>query len=179
MMADELDKTLRQWAAAQIGRHGAYVAPEDRDTGPGSHPISRAREFAPMTRSRAAARIAGRDGSDRRRTMAAVVAIKGLHLIPMAFCDPVRCVETRHSGPMQSVDQGIPTELKRVDRAVMDLYRIDTFKGLCVRLEYTGFGYQSDRAIEVGKALGAPVTLRQYRDGLRAGRQWLMGRLAA
>lgn len=180
MTGDELDALLQRWGRAETGRHEFPQYREERETtGPGSHPISRAREFAPMTRTRASAKLAGRDGGDRRRTMAAAVGIRGLHLIPMAYCDHIRCTETHSGGGGASVDQGVPPELRHVARAMMDLYRIDTFKGLVARHEYTGSGYQSDKADRVSLALGAPVTLRQYRDGLRAARLWMLGRLAA
>ncbi len=170
---DELDVLLRAWGDAQIGRHKA--ANDDRDTrDPGSHPISKAREFAPMTREKFARQVAGRDGRDRRRLMASGAGVKKMRIVPAWACDPVRGKETRHMGPVASVDKGLPAELRIVDRAVMDLYRANTLRGLCLRIEYTGFGRQTDKAETVARAMRIKeLPLRRYRDELGKAKDWL------
>jgi hypothetical protein len=181
MPRDLLDDQLREWGNAQLGRHAANDDRERRqELDPGSHPISKARQFAPMTRERFANQVAGRDGRDRRRAMAAGSGVRGMHIVPTWAVDAIRCTETRHAGPRQaSVDNGIPAHLRWIDQAAMDLYRQNTLRGLCLRMEYTGFGYQSDKALQVAQAIGAPLTVRQYREELKLAREWLKGRIAA
>lgn len=170
---DELDDLLRRWGDAQIGRHDA--ANDDRVCrDPGSHPISKAREFAPMTREKFANQIVGRDGRERRTLMAAKSGVRGMRIVPQWACDPVSGKETRHMGPVASVDRGLPAELRIVDRALMDLYRANTLRGLVMRIEYTGFGRHTDKAEQVAKAMRIPeLSVRKYRDELRMGREWL------
>ena len=173
---DALDEKLRAWGTAQAGR---YVH-KDKHDGPGSHPISRAREFAPMSRQKFMKKVLGRDGSSRRRLMAQQVGMKRLRMVPAYAVDPVPCKETRHMGPSQSaIDTGIPPDLRLVDRAAMELYRSNTLRGLCLRMEYCGHGPQVQKAEQVARALGQPVGLRTYRDELRLAREWLRGRIAA
>lgn len=170
---DELERLLRSWGDAQIGRHDA--ANEDRrEHDPGSHPISKARQFAPMTREKFQNQLVGRDGGDRRRLMARASGVRGMKIIPMWACDPVSGKETRHMGPVASVDRGLPPELRLIDRALMDLYRANTMRGLVLRIEYTGFGRHVEKAGEVARAMRIPeLPVRKYRDELRMGREWL------
>lgn len=177
-MRDALDEQLREWGHAQLGRHGDLERRSEHD--PGSHPISKARQFAPMTRVKFANQVAGRDGGDRRRALAAGAAVQGMGIVPTWAVDAIRCTESRHVGPRQSVvDSGIPSHLRDIDTAAMQLYRQNTLRGLCLRMEYTARGHQSDKAEQVAQAIGAPLTVRQYREELRMAREWLRGRVAA
>lgn len=173
-MRSKLEEDLRLWGDATTGRHDPRPRRED---GPGSHPISRAREFAPGTRARAALRLAGRDGDARRRLMAKGSGVKGMHKIPVWAADAIRCTETRTSGPAAFVDAGIPPELKAIDQAMIELYRENPLLGVILRLEYTGVGNQEKRAEEVARVIGKDLTLRQYRVELGRARQWMQGRL--
>lgn len=183
---DALDEKLRAWGTAQAGRYVHH----DKHDGPGSHPISRAREFAPMSRQKFMKKVLGRDGTSRRRLMAdryndmtpadQVRGVRRLRLVPAHVVDPVPCKESRHMGSGQSaIDAGIPPDLRLVDRAAMELYRSNTLRGLCLRMEYCGQGPQAQKAEQVARALGQPVGLRTYRDELRLAREWLRGRIAA
>lgn len=177
MARDPLEEQLRAWGHAQVGRHAAN---DDADTGPGSHPIARAREFAPMTRDKFARQVAGRDGRDRRRMMAGKSGVKGMRIVPMWACDPVAGKESKLvAAPDAQIDRGIPPEVKWIDRAAIELYRQNTLRGLVLRMEYCGFGFQSDKAAAVSSAIGSTITLRQYREELRLAREWMRGRIAA
>lgn len=179
MQPDDLDHLLRAWGAAQNGRI-TYTANDDRDA-PDVHPIARAIPFAPKTRQRAALKLMGRDGGDRRKLMAirAGGTKVGLRQLPTWAADPIRCKESRLSGPVAAIDAGIPQNLQRVHIAAMELYRTNQRRGLCLRLEYTRAGVQSERADAVAEATGEPLTLRTYRDELRLAREWMRARLAA
>jgi len=131
-------------------------------------------------------RLAGRDGRARRKLMANAIneglpkGVTRISVAPQWSCDPVRCTPTRTSGPVTAVvDVGVPKHLQWVEDAMMQLYRQNTRRGLVLRIEYTGFGFQSDKAIQVGAALGETMTVRQYRMELDKAREWLRGRIAA
>ena len=127
-----------------------------------------------MTREKFQNQLVGRDGGDRRRMMARAAGVAGMRIVPQWSCDPVSGKETRHMGPVASVDRGLPPDLRIIDRALMDLYRANTMRGLCLRIEYTGFGRHPDKAMEVARAMRIPeLSVRKYRDELRMGREWL------
>lgn len=166
-MRSKLDEELKLWGYATVGRYDNRPRRED---GPGSHPISRARQFAPGTRARAALKLAGRDGHDRRKLMAQ--GIPSMGKIPMWAADAIRCAETRTHRSGKDEEQA-----SELDRALMDLYRVDQLQGLAVRLQYTTQGSALDRAKKASIALGREITKAQFRDALQRGKAWLSDRL--
>lgn len=175
MPHDELVQQLRAWGEATLGRHAAN---EDGPPSATAHPIARAREAAPGKKQTEFVPV-GRDGEERRRFMAKRAGVKKLHILPTWAVDPIRCVETSPGGPGAAVDQGIPENLRWIDRAMMDLYRQNQVRGVCLRMEYCGFGFQSDKAAAAARALGCELTVRQYREELKLAREWLRGKIAA
>src|SRR3546814_20405009 len=118
MVRDALEELLRAWGLAQIGRYAA----NDEERAPDKHPISRARQFAPGTRKRAALKLVGRDGHGRRKLMAQKSGVKGLRIAPMWSCDPVAGKQSRiYAAPEAQVDFGLPPEVKLIDPAAIEL----------------------------------------------------------
>lgn len=177
---DQLEELLRQWGAAQNGRIAWAAGNDDREA-PDVHPIARSIPFAPKTRHRAALKLAGRDGGSRLKLMAirAGGTKVGLRKLPTWAADPIRCKETRLSGPVAAIDAGIPPQLLRVHQAMLDLYRRDPKRGLCLRLEYTLPGPHIEKAERVSEAIGEPVNVRAYRVELKMAREWMAAKLAA
>lgn len=174
MTDDELDLLLREWGALS-----KYEA-EKREGASDFHVLQRARDFAPGTRERAAARIAGRDGRARRTMMAASLSACGVRIVRQDFVDPVRGRDdSRTITPRERVADSIPPHLRAVNAAALELYRIDTVRGLVLRQEYCGYGPQSMKAERVSLALGdgRPMGLRVYRESLERARGWMLGRL--
>ena len=178
MNHEEREALLYAWGAAETGR---YSAANDQDRGsatdPGDHPISRAREFAPGTRKRAALRLAGRDGQARRRLMGKGVGMEGLHTVPKWAADPIRCTETRSAGPRASYDAGIPPHLQPIAAAARELYRENELRGLVLRIQYCWFGTQAEKAERVEQSIKEPVSVDRYKRELRAAREWIDLRL--
>ena len=177
----ELDILLREWGALS-----KYLA-ERTDEPTDFHALSRARQFAPGTRARAAIQLAGRDGRSRRTLMAVAVNADlgdgrtcGLRIVPQAYVDPVRCSESRRAGGVSGAARDTtPPHLKPVEMAALALYRMDTLRGLVLRQEYCGYGCQAEKADKVTVAMGAPVGLRVYRESLAHAKGWMHAKLAA
>lgn len=175
MNMQELDNLLREW-----GGLSKYV--EERGEKPTDfHALARALDYAPGTRARAAIRLAGRDGRDRRKLMARELVACGVRLVPQDYVDPVRGKENRGGGGGNGgrARDTTPPHLKPVQEAALALYRIDTLRGLVLRQEYCGYGCQSEKADKVGLAIGSPVGLRVYRESLAHAKGWMHARLAA
>jgi len=168
---EDVEKLLSEWGALS-----KYTAQRKEGT-TDAHILERGRAFAPGTRQRAAARLVGRDGFDRRRIMAAGLASCGINIVGTNFVDPIPCNESRHVGPHQSVADSVPPHLRRINAIASDLYRADTLCGLCLRQEYCGYGTQADKAARVGVALGMAIGVRIYREALARAKGWVMGRL--
>lgn len=175
---EHIEELLRQWGAAQNGRVSWSERGEDREA-PDVHPIARSIPFAPKTRHRAALRLAGRDGESRLRLMASRAGVQGMRKVPTWAADPIRCKETRLSGPIAAVDGGIPPNLMRVHQAMLDLYRRDPKRGLCLRLQYTMKLPHAELAERVSQAIGEPVNVRAYREELKMAREWVAMKLVA
>ena len=111
--------------------------------------------------------------------MARDLALCGVRIVPMAYVDPVRAQDSRSHGPRERVVDSVPTHLRAVNAAALELYRIDTVRGLVLRQEYCGYGSQSMKAERVSLSLDdkRPMGLRVYREALERARGWMMGRL--
>lgn len=173
----QLDDLLREW-----GEESKYQRARLEDGGGVSdfHVLQRAREFAPGTRKKAAIKLIGRDGSDRRRFMARELGACGVRLVPMAFVDPAfggACGNNGGGGVSDGPRNNLPAHLRPVEAASLELYRLDTLRGLVLRQEYCGYGRQDEKAIRVGEVLGAPVGLRVYRESLAMAKGWMLARL--
>ncbi len=186
-----LVQQLRLWGVAQANRYALTRA--DRST----HALEKARDMAPGTRENALRDLVGRDGTDRRKMMAARTGVMGLSILPTWAVDPIR--STNDAGHPQDneeipVDMGIPDELRWIDRALSSLARQYLLRAIIVRTEYTVSASQRIKAKmacdlfveEMARRMGISpppqgdsgrdaLTPRQYRHELAAALTWLDG----
>lgn len=173
---DPLTEELRRWGHAQVNRFALSRA--DRSV----HMLDKVRDHAPLTRERALQDLVGRDGTDRRRLLAAGVGVKGLRMVPMWAADPIRAsndASPPHDLPEVAVDVGIPDELRWIDRALASMERQYPVRALIVRTEFTVSASQAVKARMVAERYGGLLTLRQYRYELAKATDWLRGSVAA
>jgi hypothetical protein len=178
----ELELLLVEW-----GMLSKYLQNKPEGATTDFHALQRAREYAPGTRARAAMRLVGRDGFDRRTMMAAAANAGlgegrtcGIHIVPASFVDPVPCSESRRAGGVSGrARDATPPHLRPVEQAAKELYRLDTLRGLVLRQEYCGYGPQTEKAERVSVAIGSRIGLRVYRESLAHAKGWMQGRLAA
>lgn len=173
---DPLTEELRRWGHAQVNRFALSRA--DRSV----HVLDKVRDHAPLTRERALQDLVARDGSDRRRLMAAGSGVKGMRIVPMWAADPIRAsndADHPHDNPEIAVDLGVPDELRWVDRALASMERQHPLRALIVRTEFTVSASQAVKARMVAEQYGGSLTLRQYRYELGRGLDSVRGNIAA
>lgn len=173
---DPLTEELRRWGHAQVNRFALSRA--DRS----AHVLERARDMAPKTPERAMRDLVARDGTDRRRLMAAGSGVKGLRIVPLWAADPIRAAndaDRPHDNPEIAVDVGVPDELRWIDRALASMERQHPLRALIVRTEFTVPASQAVKARMVAEQYGGSLTLRQYRYELAKALDWTRGRAAA
>lgn len=176
MTADELELLLLEWGALAKYEEAKEEGAND------FHVLSRARDFAPGTREKAAARLVGRDGAERRRYHARKINEEPggklkMGILPMWAVDPVAGKTSRKATPRERIGESIPARLKAVHAAAVELYRVDTNAGLVLRQEYCAYGSQSAKAERVAVAIGSPFGVRVYRETLARAMGWMHGRL--
>ncbi|WP_329763950.1 hypothetical protein [Stenotrophomonas geniculata] len=173
---DPLTEELRRWGHAQVNRFALSRA--DRSV----HVLDRMRDHAPVTRERAVQDLVGRDGTDRRRLLAAGAGVKGLRMVPTWAADPIRAsndASLPHDLPEVAIDIGIPGELRWIDRALASMERQYPMRALIVRTEFTVSASQAVKARMVVEKYGGSLTVRQYRYELGKAIDWFRGRAAA
>lgn len=158
---DELEAMLRLW-----GRYyGERPPPEWDELEPAdataSHPIARAMEFA---------------GGDNSPASRSARAMSKLRKTPTWGFDPVVCTETRTR--RIATPEDMPPVVQRVQRAALDLYRLDTLGGTVLRFEYCKRGPQVEKAALLA-TVGFPVGVRVYRENLAFAKGWIGARLFA
>jgi hypothetical protein len=177
MTTDDLEALLRAWGQ-EYGTAPPAVSQCERRVS-ASHPIAASMEFAPGKRATIKQRTTmDRGGHSRRRLMARASGVKGMRIVPAEFVDPIPCRETRSVGGGVT-NRPVPLELQRVERAALELMRIDRLRGLCLRLNYCTLGSHEEKAAAVSGVVNEPVKLRRFRDELDRARIWMHGRLAA
>lgn len=165
----DLVSQLEAWGQA----HNMRFVYRERVTA-ADHPITRAREFAPMTKKKAEKKLVGRDGGDRRRAMAAAAGVSGMHIVPMWACDPIPSKGSGGGGGVDcAVDVGVPEHLRWIDRALSQLSRINLIRAMCLREEYCGTGTQRDKAARVAETYGGELSVWMYRKELDRARDFL------
>jgi hypothetical protein len=167
----EFEDLLRRW-----GRVYGEQAPaewEEEGTaslmavgGAAAHPIAMAMEYA--------------RGKDDRMV---AVAYARPRAAVRAWRDPMPCTESRHySGALYfsgSEQSRVAPDVSQVERAVMDLFRIDTLRGLIMRGQYCRRGPARDQVEWInGLDRGIAVNLRTFRDELAHARTWVHARIA-
>ncbi|OBU73888.1 hypothetical protein A9K61_04265 [Stenotrophomonas maltophilia] len=173
---DPLTEELRRWGHAQVNRFALSRA--DRSV----HVLDKVRDHAPMTRERAIQDLVGRDGTDRRRLLAAGVGVKGLRMVPLWAADPIRAsndADHPHDNPEIAVDVGVPDELRWIDRALASMERQYPMRALILRTEFTVSASQAVKARMVAGKYDGNLTLRQYRYELGRGIDSMRGAMAA
>ena len=173
---DPLTEELCRWGHAQVNRFALSRA--DRS----AHVLERARDMAPMTRVRALQDLVARDGTDRRRLMAAGSGVKGMRIVPLWAADPIRAAndaDRPHDNPEIAVDIGVPDELRWIDRALASMERQHPVRALIVRTEFTVSASQAVKARMVAEKYGGTLSVWQYRRELQRGVDFMGGRIAA
>lgn len=165
-MTDAIKLELQRWGEFSAQR---YVRPKASEDGPGTHPLARAREFAPETRARAAKLLAGRDGRSRRAIAGGEYGVQ-----PQWASDPIPCTETRTPGPpIASFDRGMPPEYGWVERGLVGLSRVSPVQAVVVRTEFTVPASQRVKSQIVSRESGVGVSKHQYRRYLALGLAYL------
>lgn len=170
---------LKRWGSVHLTRYHGF------DNDRGDHVLSRARDFAPMTREKAAKRLRGRDGLDRRTAMGAAAGRFTKEKIPipvpMWACDPVPCSKDdsgimwssvreaeREAKPASWVDP-MPDDLRWIEQAISALFRQHMLRALVIREEFCGFGPQRLKAERVAEQYGGHFSVDMYRKELARG----------
>lgn len=169
---DPLTEELRRWGHAQVNRFALSRA--DRSV----HVLDKVRDHAPLTRERAIKDLVGRDGTARRRPMAAGAGVKGLSIAPLWAADPIRAsndADHPHDNPEIAVDVGVPDELRWVDRAMASMNRQYPLRALILSTEFTVSATQAVKARMVAEKYGGTLSVWQYRRELQRGVDWLRG----
>lgn len=171
---NDLEKQLHRWGLVKT-----YVEETRQEVieNPRQHIIERTRRFAPLTRKKAAVKLAKRDGADRRRIIARKAGIKGLGIVPKWSTDPIRCSATRKGqfAATRDVQIEMPAELAWIDRALIAMKSKAPVAALVLRIEFTHDGTQRDRAAAAQRAYGGELTYWQYRKELERALSLLEG----
>ncbi|MCO7469497.1 hypothetical protein NJG16_05440 [Stenotrophomonas maltophilia] len=195
---DPLTEELRRWGHAQVNRFA--LSRGDRSI----HVLDKVRDSAPMKKDLAVRELAPRDGTARRRIMAAGAGVKGLNVVPMWAADPIRASNDAghpHDNAEIAVDMGTPDDLRWVDRALAAMARSHLLRSIIIRVEFTSPSNAGPAArarmacerfeAEMARVLGVDpkpkedgedpaLTPRQYRYELLKALDYLRGmRLAA
>jgi hypothetical protein len=167
---ESMREALRAWGLASVNRW--CYSRGDRSI----HVLEQARDMAPGTKERALRDLVARDGTARRQLMAAGAGVKGMDIVPMWACEPIRAANDAdhpHERAEIAVDQGIPAELMWVDRAVGQLERQFPLRALVVRTEYTVSGSQAVKAHMVEDMYGGRFSVWMYRRELERAIEWI------
>lgn len=167
---------LRKWGIAQTARSERH----DRD----EHVLSRAQDFAPGTRKRAALKLIGRGGLGRRTLMGAAAGRftrDGKPIpVPMWSCDPVPPRGATGGGSDVPISIGhsawvdpMPDELRWISAAIAAIERKSVLRAMVVREEFMGTGTQRMKAARVQAQYGGRLTYDMYRKELRMGIEFL------
>jgi hypothetical protein len=166
----DFEELLRRWGRV----YGEKAPPEWEEegmaslmlVGGGAHPIAVAMECAP----------------GRAQRMVSV-AYKRPREAVIHWRDPVAGKETRHySGALyfSGAEQArIEPIVSKVEKAVMDLFRINTLRGLVMRGQYCRRGPQSEQVDWINSLdRGIQTDLRNFRYELGHARTWVHARIA-
>lgn len=172
MTTDPLIEDLRRWGLATAARYARH------HDGRGAGDNVLAKTFKVANGKKVDREIVKRDGTDRRRLMAARAGVQGLNIVPLWSCDPVRAANDA-SPPLDlepvHVDPGVPDELRWVDRALSQMQRQHPLRARCVLEEFSGTGTQRMKAGRVQHDYGGKLSVWQYRREVERGVEWLRG----
>lgn len=178
MTPTELETRLHEWGLAMyVGSSGDLSGAR----GYGSNPIAASMQYAPRTRSAYLDGLAttARSGTTRRRLMGANSDPDGESItVPAWACEPVRGKDTRHAA--RTSEPWFKPEIERVHKAIMDLYRVDTLRGICICCEYQlRWLTKAEKAVEIGKRTKTRIGVRKVAEELKVAKFGLLMRLAA
>jgi hypothetical protein len=180
MQPDEMRKILKEWGIATVNRY-CYTR-GDRSI----HVLSQVRDMQPKTKEDALRPLIPRDGSARRRLMAAGIPWdkpgNRMEMVPMWAAEPIRASNDACPPadlPEIAVDAGIPDHLIWVERELISLKRAYPMRELVVRTEYTVSASQAVKVNMVKDEYDGDLTLRQYRMELEKSIDWFVYRMAA
>lgn len=170
LQREAIREALRAWGIASVNRW--CFSRGDRSI----HVLEQARDLAPGTKENALRDLIGRDGTDRRRLMAGKAGVKGMDIVPMWACDPIRAAndaDPPHERPEIAVDQGIPDDLRWVEQMVAQMGRQFPLRALVVTTEYTVSASQAVKANMVQDLYGGKLTVWMYRRELERALEWI------
>lgn len=165
----DFEELLRRWGRV-YGEHAPAEWQEEESAslmvGGGAHPLAVAMEYAPGKAQRSVS-----------------VAYARPRAAVRDWRDPTPCRESRHyAGALYfsgAEVARVEPEVSRVERAVMDLYRINTCRGLVMRGQYCRRGPQAEQVEWInGLDRAIVLTLRSYREELAHARTWVHARIA-
>lgn len=179
MTDDEFETLLRLWGRL-LGERPPAEWGDEAPVGylqQSAHPLARVGSPPRAIRQRT---TMDRGGVERRRTLAqaAVQGTKmGMRIVPASFVDTVPCAETR-SMRDPARDFPLPPPVLRVERAALDLLRIDRVRGLCLRVAYCTRGSHAEKAERVATLAAARVGVNVFRNQLAFAKVWVHARVA-
>lgn len=173
MREDDLEELLRRWGRvygerSPVGEWGEEVSQASAMAGGyGNSVLAAAMDYAPGRVERSVSVAFKRKVQAGERVWSR---------------DPIACTESRHySGALyfSGAEVGrVDPDVGRVERAAVDLYRIDTQRGLVLRAQYCTRGTQQEKTDWVNaEGRATALTLRTFRSELVAARAWMHGRL--
>lgn len=170
MTADDLENLLLLW--------GYAFGPLSQSRGTSYYGDSALAAFG-HTRSATRQVALNRGGVSRRRLMGAAAGLHDKHgtplLVPAWAVEPVRGTPTR-TACAKLLGIGAPEfspEVMLVERAALQLHRIDDLLGSVLRAEYCSLGGQDEKSRRFNLRRGA------YRERVAEARGWMRCRLAA
>lgn len=185
MTNDQLESLLRTWGRIYgerptgDGDDGAHPV-----SGYGANSIAVAMQFAPGKRSAVIRQRTHMDrgGVARRRMMADAAFAdrppgeRRMRIVPACYVDPIPARESRSVRNLAR-DWPVPAEIQRVQRAALDLAKVDTERGVCLRVHYCTIGSRDDKANDAAMRIGAPMTVAMYRNAVAFAKVWMHARL--
>lgn len=160
---DEFEELLQRWGLVYGGDRYAGMLPQQR------HPLARAAETGAHWTRRMASRIAGRDGSDRRRAMARGLESCGVRLVPMAYVDHVLCADDSGRHGSISGDPRDTEDMQDLQAAWLELHRMYPDQAAVIRVTYQ----RQDLATSAQRAASLGLSLRTYEAHLQRGRDMM------
>lgn len=174
----ELENRLQEWGLAiHIGSSGDVSGTR----GYCSNPIAASMRYAPGTRSEVIRYRTNmeRSGSTRRQLMGVNPDPEGSSItIPTWACEPVRGKGTHHAA--RTSEPWFKPDIERLHKAIMALYRVDNLRGICICCEYQlRWMTKAEKAVQVSKATGTRIGVRQVAEELKVAKFGILMRLAA
>jgi len=177
---DELKAQLKRWGHATVSRFALqYDGPSAGDS-----VLAKQRDLGLKSKLKRddERELVKRDGSARRRTMAAAAGVRGLSMVPLWACEPIRAAndaDPPHDRAPAFVDVGLPDDVRWVEGALARIAADNPIRAACIREEFCGTGTQRMKASRVARLYGGTLSVWMYRREIDLGLEWLRARKAA